>query len=99
MTLEQLRRYAQRLKVIAARHGVKDIFVFGSVARGSSTASSDIDFLIEMEEGTSALGVGGFQYEVQQLLGVQVDVVPTFALPKVQDKAFIESIQADARSL
>ncbi|MCL5429341.1 MAG: nucleotidyltransferase domain-containing protein [Chloroflexi bacterium] len=60
MRLSQLKQFSQRLQQIADRHGVKKIYVFGSVVREESTESSDVDFLIEMEKDASALGVGGF---------------------------------------
>jgi predicted nucleotidyltransferase len=63
---------------------------------GKAKKSSDVDFLIEMDEGASAFGVGGFQYEVQQLLGIKVDVIPTFVLPIVDDREFVLKIQSDA---
>jgi predicted nucleotidyltransferase len=99
MDLEQLQGFVPQLKQIAAKYKVKEIFVFGSVARGEDRSSSDLDFLIEMEIGAPALGVGGFQHEVQSLLGVHVDVVPTFALPRVRDQAFVESIRSQAKPL
>jgi hypothetical protein len=43
--------------------------------------------------------VGAFQFEVQKLLGIPVDVVPTFTLPKIEDKLFVQSVQADAVAL
>ncbi len=60
---------------IAAEHGAKDVGVFGSVARGESTASSDVDFLVEMEPGRSLLDMGGHLMDLQDLLGCGVDVV------------------------
>ena len=99
MQIEEIKKVKQKLYQIAARHGISRVFVFGSVARGESTDVSDVDFLIEMDESVSALGVGAFQYEVQQLLGTHIDVIPTFALDKVDDKEFIRSVQADAVTL
>lgn len=96
MQLEEIKEKKGQLYQIAARHGISRIYVFGSVARGESRDVSDIDFLIEMDENVSALGVGGFQYEVQQLLGVQIDVIPTFALQNVEDQAFVRSVRADS---
>lgn len=96
MHLEEIRRKRQELYQIAAMHGISKIYVFGSVARGESKAASDIDFLIEMDENVSALGVGAFQHEVQQLLGIKVDVIPTFALQGVEDQAFLRSVKADS---
>lgn len=88
-----------QLKEIAAKFGVKEIFVFGSLAGAEETSTSDVDLLIEMHADASALGVGGFQYEVEQLLQVSVDVVPTFAFSRIRDRAFVESIQAEAKPL
>jgi len=71
-----------------------------SVARGESKDVSDVDFLvdflIEMDENVSAFGVGAFQYEVQQLLGTKIDVIPTFALKNVDDQAFVHSVRSDS---
>ncbi len=99
MRLSQLKQFSHRLHQIADKHGVKKIYVFGSVARGESTQSSDVDFLIEMEKDASALGVGGFQFEAQALLGAKVDVVPTFALKQIADRKFVETIEAQAQPL
>ena len=99
MDLKQLRSFQPQLEQLAAKYGVKEILVFGSVAREEDQASSDLDLLIEMQPDASALGVGGFQHEVQSLLGVKVDVVPTFALDGVHDQDFVNSIQSQATPL
>ena len=96
MQLEEIKKKKQQLYQIAAKHGISRIYVFGSVARGESTEVSDIDFLIEMDENVSALGVGAFQYESQQLLGIKIDVIPTFALQNVEDQAFVRSVRSDS---
>jgi uncharacterized protein len=99
MQIEELKQVKQKVYQIAARHGISRVFVFGSVARGEDTDVSDVDFLIEMDDDVSALGVGAFQYEVEQLLGIHIDVIPTFALQKVDDQDFIRAVQADAVAL
>src|SRR5215208_4140749 len=96
MQLEEIKKKKQQLYQIAAKHGISRIYVFGSVARGESKDISDIDFLIEMDDNVSALGVGAFQYEVQQLLGIKIDVIPTFALQNVEDQAFVRSVRSDS---
>ncbi|HDN04759.1 MAG TPA: nucleotidyltransferase [Chloroflexi bacterium] len=99
MNIKEIRKYKAQLKKIASKYSIKDIYVFGSVARGETRTGSDVDFLIEMTADASALGVGGFQYDVQQLLGIDVDVVPTFALSREKDEEFVESIEAEAVAL
>ncbi|WP_232282656.1 MULTISPECIES: nucleotidyltransferase family protein [unclassified Roseiflexus] len=60
---------------LAAKHGARNVRVFGSVARGDADEQSDIDVLVQMEPGRSLLDLGGLQYDLEQLLGCRVDVV------------------------
>jgi predicted nucleotidyltransferase len=99
MQIDEIKRVKQQLYKIAAKHGIRKVYVFGSVARGESGDVSDVDFLIEMDENVSAFGVGAFQYEVQQLLGVRIDVIPTFALKRVDDLDFVKTVQSEAIAL
>jgi predicted nucleotidyltransferase len=99
MQIEEILRYKDQIYQIAAKYNITKVFVFGSVARGEGDETSDIDFLIEMEAGASALGVGGFQYEVQKLLGIPVDVIPAYIIPKVDDREFVQNIRTEAVAL
>lgn len=65
---------------IASRYGARDVRVFGSVARGESERESDVDFLVELEDGRSLLDLGGLQMELEELLGCKVDVVTESSL-------------------
>lgn len=58
----------------AAKYGAKNVRIFGSVARGDETPASDVDFLVEMEEGRSLMDRAGLLLELEQLLEVSVDV-------------------------
>jgi len=60
---------------IAAEHGATSVRVFGSVARGEADTESDIDSLVELEEGRSLFDLGGLLMDLQDLLGRKVDVV------------------------
>ena len=61
---------------LADRFAVKNIRIFGSVARQEATEKSDIDFLVEFPTGTSLLTHAAFQRELRELLGRDVDVPP-----------------------
>lgn len=65
----------EEILCIASRYGAHDLRVFGSVARGESGRESDVDFLVELEDGRSLLDLGGLQMELEELLGCKVDVV------------------------
>lgn len=65
---------------VAARHGARNVRVFGSVARGSDEPESDIDFLIDMEPGRSLFDLADLTSELRELLGRSVDVVTESSL-------------------
>jgi len=65
---------------IAARHGVRNIRVFGSAARGEAGEGSDLDLLIEAGPHRTPWFPGGLIAELEELLGCRVDVVTEKAL-------------------
>ncbi|MBM9537669.1 nucleotidyltransferase family protein [Desulfobulbus alkaliphilus] len=60
---------------ISAAHGARNVRIFGSVARNEASDASDIDFLVELEPGSSLLDLGGLLVELEQLLARRVDIV------------------------
>jgi len=74
-TLESPLVQRDRILAAAERHGMRAVRVFGSVARGAATPSSDVDFLVQVEPGRSLLDLGGFLADLEELLGCRVDVV------------------------
>ncbi len=96
VNFDQVRQFAPQILQIAQKYGISRVSVFGSVARGDNTAQSDVDFLVDMQEGASLFGVAGFWYEVEELLGVPVDVVPQSALSRIEDCEFVQTIQREA---
>lgn len=77
---------------LARLYGVRSVRVFGSVARGEADEESDIDLLVEMEQGRSLLDLGGFQAELEQLLGHHIDVVTVRGLKeRIKKQVLMES--------
>jgi hypothetical protein len=68
---ERLRGQRAQILEVCAKHGARNVRVFGSAARGEADEASDIDLLVEMEPGRSLFDLGGLQYELEQLLGSQ----------------------------
>lgn len=60
---------------IAARRGVTDVRVFGSMVRGDADEQSDVDLLVTLPVGVSGLALGGLLADVEELLGRKVDVL------------------------
>lgn len=76
MTLEELlKEKREDILRIAAKHGARNVRVFGSIARGEADEQSDIDLIVEFELGRSLLDHAGLWLELQELLGCKVDVV------------------------
>ena len=96
MNLAQIRQLAPQMLEIDQKSGITRIFVFGSVGRGDITPQSDVDFLVDLQEGASLFGMAGFLYDVEKLLGVPVDVSPSSALSQIQDREFVLNIQREA---
>ncbi len=71
----KLREKRRQILAIAKKYGAYNVRIFGSVARGEARPDSDIDFLVELEPGRSLFDLGGLLYELQALLGAEVDVV------------------------
>jgi predicted nucleotidyltransferase len=53
--MAELARMREEILTLAARHGASNVRVFGSVARGDADDASDVDFLVDVEEGRSLL--------------------------------------------
>ncbi|MEK6227488.1 MAG: nucleotidyltransferase family protein [Chloroflexota bacterium] len=71
---------------------MRDLRVFGSVARGDETPESDIDLLVELDPRRTLLDVTGFQQEAEDILGVGVHVaVPRMIKGRVRARAFREA--------
>jgi predicted nucleotidyltransferase len=65
---------------VARRYGASDVRLFGSVARGDSIETSDLDFVVRFEPGRSLFDQGGLLMDLRELLGEKVDVISEGAL-------------------
>ncbi len=94
MTKDQLLQpHVAQILHLAARHGVRNVRVFGSLARGDADADSDVDLLVELEPGRSLLDLGGLQMELEGLLRRRVDVVTERGLrDRLRDRVLKEAV-------
>jgi uncharacterized protein len=56
------------------QYGASNVRLFGSVARGEASASSDVDLLVEFETGRSLVDLTGLMRELEDKLGCKVDI-------------------------
>jgi len=73
--MEIIGEQREQILALAAKYGASNVRVFGSVVRGTADKDSDIDFLVDLEEGRSLFDLGGMLMDLQDLLQRGVDVV------------------------
>ena len=89
-SIDDIRRHLLRLM---SRRGVVRAGVFGSVARGEASETSDVDLLVEFEKGRTLLDLSGLRLDLQEALGREVDVATPRSLhPKLRERILGELV-------
>jgi uncharacterized protein len=77
----------------AASHGASNVRVFGSAARRELRPGSDLDLLVRMDEGRSLFDLIALSQELEDTLGVPVDVLSEGGLsPYLRDRILSEAV-------
>lgn len=85
--------HREQLLLLAHRRGITGLRVFGSMARDEARDDSDVDLLVTLAPGTSALALGGLLLDAQELLGRHVDVVTEAGLhPALRDRVLADAV-------
>ena len=94
MTLEEIRRLKrEKVLSIASRHGARNVRVFGSMARGHNTDSSDLDLLVDLERDRTLMDLGGLLMDLQEEVGIRVDVATERILrPEIRTRVLNEAV-------
>ncbi len=78
---------------LARKRGVTGVRVFGSMSRDDANDDSDVDLLVTLAPGASALVLGGLLLDAQELLGRRVDVVTEASLhPALRDRVLADAV-------
>ena len=77
---------------LAERRGIRNVRVFGSMARGDADETSDVDLLVTLPPGRTGLALGGLLMDVQKLLRRRVEVLTERALhPALRERILREA--------
>jgi predicted nucleotidyltransferase len=87
---ESVRSMREKILEVAARHGAANVRFFGSLARREERAGSDVDLLVDMEQGRSLLDLSHPLQDMEELLGCKVHVVEPEAIHRAIRKRFLE---------
>ncbi len=81
------------LAEVCERYGVVELSLFGSLARGTATAVSDVDLLYVMAPGRSVgFAINRLEDELSQLFGRSVDLVSKRSLHRLlRDRVLAEA--------
>ena len=78
---QALSQHREAVCLAAARYRVANPRVFGSALHGNDREGSDLDLWVDPLPGATLFDLGGLQDELQELLGVSVDVLTLQDLP------------------
>jgi len=85
-------KYRKQILRLAKKNGIVNVRVFGSMARNDAGPKSDLDLLVDIEQGKSGLAMGGFLADVSELVHRKVDVVTEKSLhEKIRKKVLLEA--------
>jgi len=83
----------QEILRIARAHGASNVCVFGSLSRGQGRQDSDLDLLIDLDEGRSLLDLIAIEHGLEDLLHRPVDVVTRRGLSvHLRDRVLAEAV-------
>ena len=81
------------VKPLAQKYQVKEVYLFGSYARGDADENSDLDFLVFGGEGFKLTQIFAFGEELREILNKRVDV---FEINEInQDSDFYKTIMRE----
>jgi len=91
-----LHNHRRAILKLAREHGARNVRIFGSAARGDVTTNSDVDVLVEMEEGRSLVDHLALKQDLEDRLGQDVDLVTEASLhPRIRERVLREAISLE----
>lgn len=80
------------IRAAVARHHGRRVRLFGSIARGEDRPDSDVDLLVDFDPDSSLFDLIRLARELEELLGLPVDVVSTGGLKKRDGRILSEAV-------
>jgi predicted nucleotidyltransferase len=91
--MESIPEIKEKITPILQRYGVTKAAIFGSLAKGEATTSSDVDILVEIKTDMSLLDFIGVKIELEEALKMKVDLVEYETIkPLIREKILNEQV-------
>lgn len=91
--IEELTEVREDVHRIAAAHGASNVRLLGSTGRGTHDASGNLGLLVDMAEGRTLFDLIALSNELEESLGVQVDILTEASLsPYMRDRILAEAV-------
>ena len=87
-----IKKITETIKPILKEHGIEEVYLFGSYARGEADQQSDVDIYCEKGNIRTLIDQGKLEDELEKALKKKVDVIFTSS---VNDEFFEEEIRKD----
>ncbi len=88
--LAELRALQPELK---KRYPIREMGIFGSYVRGEQREDSDLDVLVDLGNGVTLIDLAGLQLELNEALGLRVDLAMKDALkPRIEKRILAEAV-------
>jgi uncharacterized protein len=82
-TLDEVITQLRRLQAdLRRRYPIRELAIFGSYVRGQQTEDSDLDVLVDLQDGVGLLELAGLQQDLSEALGLKVDLVMRDAIKR-----------------
>ena len=85
-----LEQHREAIRQIVTRHNAKNTRVFGSALTNTDKDDSDLDLLVDPYPGMTLLDLGSLQVELEEQVGVPVDLLTPSDLPTKFRKQVLE---------
>jgi predicted nucleotidyltransferase len=83
----------EAVRAAVARRRAANPRVFGSAVRGEDKEDSDLDVLVDALPGATLFDLGGLQMDLEEILGVSVDLLTPEDLPRrIREKIVTNSV-------
>lgn len=89
LTIKQIK---ERIKPVIEKHGIKDVYLFGSYARGEANRNSDVDIYCDKGDADTLWKHSALKDELSQALGKEVDVI---TIGSTMDDYFRQQLEED----